>query len=103
MIKAIFRQGVYIGMFLIMFGLLGCVKTKDNTEPKCAMCTTTATVYFDIPKEGYPKVYSDSIKRCDLSIEKFERINQVDTPPMEEKIDTLTMFTKVQTCCKWIN
>jgi hypothetical protein len=66
------------------------------------MCTTTATVYFDMPKEDYPKVYSDSIKRCDLSIEKFERINKVDTPPMEEPIDTLTMYTKVETRCKWI-
>lgn len=88
---------------ILIFFLLACVKTSDNTELKCAMCTTTATVYFDIPKEGYPKVYSDSIKRCDISIEKFERINRVDTPPMEEPIGILTMFTKIQTRCKWIN
>ena len=88
---------------ILIFFLLGCAKTSENTEPKCAICTTTATVYFDVEKEGYPKVFSDSINRCDLSIEKFERINRVNTPPMEEPIDTLTMYTKIQTRCKWID
>jgi len=103
MIKAVFSQRVDIGFLIIILGLLGCVKTKDNAEPKCAMCTTTATVYFNVEKKGYPKVFSDSIMRCDLSIEKYERINRVDTPPMEEPIDTLTMYTKVQTRCRWID
>lgn len=81
---------------------LGCRKQSDNITVKCAMCTTTATVYFNYPKDGYPKVFSDSIKRCDISIDRFERINKVDTPPMEEFVDTLIMYTKVQTRCRWI-
>ena len=74
----------------------------SKMNPDCAICTTMATVYFNVSKDGYPKVYSDSIKRCDISIEKFERINKVNTPPMEEKIDTLIMYTKVETRCRWI-
>lgn len=99
MLKNFIKTFIFITLFLS-----SCIKiVNEEIEVKCAMCTTSATVYYNIPMDGYPKVYSDSIVRCDISINRFERINSVNTPPLFESEGNLIKYTKSQTRCKWID